>query len=257
MDDQLLDAFLGVSTYLHGVRSMESIISMSQLSGKTRFERSCLPPVSQLNLHVIGWEFMARVQQLKFQGEALEKLARAAHADFCEYIRLKGTQTGAITDEAAHPKTHSSLVPFDELPLGEQDQNRQYALDIPRKLTQAGYVMIHARANEPPKIFPDSDLDLLAEMEHIRWVKTKLSQPGNWRFGKPTDKANCIHESLLPWRSMTDEELAQTFSPAELAALGPDPLPEAEKEKDRELIRRIPYILGRVGYTVIKLDGGE
>jgi hypothetical protein len=39
--------------------------------------------------------------------------------------------------------------------------------------------------------------------------------------------------------------------------MGREALPEAEKEKDRELIRRIPYILGRVGYTVIKLDGVE
>ncbi len=134
MDDLLLDAFLEISTFLHGVRSMESIISMSQLSGKTRFERSCLPPVSQLNLHVIGWEFMARVQKLKFEGDALEKLARAVHEDFCAYMQQKGYQFGEQTDEAAKPKTHSSLVPFDELPEGEKDQNTQYALDIPRKL---------------------------------------------------------------------------------------------------------------------------
>jgi len=94
-------------------------------------------------------------------------------------------------------------------------------------------------------------------MEHLRWVISKLAQPGNWRYGKPTDKASCIHEALLPWRSMTEEELAQIFSPGQLAALGRDPLPEAEKEKDRELVRRIPSILGRVGYTVIRLEGGK
>ncbi len=90
MEDNLLDAFLETHAYLHGVRSMESIVTMSQLSGKTRFERSCLPPISQLNLHVIGWEFMARVQKLKFEGEALEKLARAVHEDFCEYMQRRG-----------------------------------------------------------------------------------------------------------------------------------------------------------------------
>jgi hypothetical protein len=256
MDDPLLDAFLEVSTYLHGVRSMESIISMSQLAGKTRFERSCLPPVSQLNLHVIGWEFMARVQKLKFEGEALEKLAHAVHEDFCEYMREKGYVFGEKTDESANPKTHSSLLPFDQLLEGEQEQNKQFALDIPRKLAQAGYVMIHARTNEPPRHFPDTDLDVLAEMEHIRWVKVKLAQPGNWRFGKPTDKPNHLHADLLPWRKMTGEELANVFSPEELAAMGREILPEAEKEKDRQLVRRIPFILGRVGYTVVKLDSG-
>ena len=56
---------------------------------------------------------------------------------------------------------------------------------------------------------------------------------------------------------MTAEELAQVFSPQEQVALGGEPLPEAEKEKDRQLVRRVPYILGRVGYTVIKLDRGK
>jgi hypothetical protein len=254
MDDNLLDAFLETRAYLHGVRSMESIIAMSQLSGKTRFERSCLPPIPQLNLHVIGWEFMARVQKLNFAGQALDQLARAVHEDFCEYMLSQGYQYGEKTDENASPKRHSSLVSFDELPAGEKEQNTQYALDIPRKLAQAGYVMIHARTNEPPKIFPESDLDALAEMEHIRWVKAKLAQPGNWRYGKSTDKANYIHENLLPWRKMRAEELEQIYSPPELSAMGRDELPETAKEKDRELVRRIPFILGRVGYTVVKLD---
>jgi len=257
MDEALLDALLEIPSYLHGVRSMESIITMSQLAGKTCFERSCLPPVSQLNLHVVGWEFMARVQRLKIAGEALEKLTRAVHEDFCAYMQQKGYIFGEKTDEMARPKTHSSLRPFEDLPLGEQEQNRQFALDIPRKLAEARYVMIHARTNEPPKIFPDTDLDRLAEMEHVRWVKSKLAQPGDWRFGQPTDKANCLHEDLLPWQKLTEEELAQVFSPQELTALGREPLPDEAKEKDQELVRRIPYILGRVGYTVIKLEGGE
>jgi len=257
IDDSLLDALLETQTYLHGVRSMESIIAMSQLSGKTRFERSCLPPISQLNLHVIGWEFMARVQTLKFEGEALDKLARAVHKDFCEYMLGKGYRFGEKTNEAAEPRFHSSLGPYDKLPETEKEQNLQNALDIPRKLAQAGYVMIHARTNEPPKIFPDTDLDLLAEMEHNRWVKAKLAQPGNWRYGKPTDKANHIHEDLLPWRKMSEEELSRLFAPDEMASMGREELPDAVKDKDRELVRRIPYILGRVGYTVVKLDSGE
>jgi hypothetical protein len=257
MDDALLDAFLEIPSYLHGVRSIESIIAMSQLAGKTRFERSCLPPVSQLNLHVVGWEYMARVQRLRIEGEALEKLTRAVHEDFCAYMQQKGYIYGEKIDETAQPKTHSSLVPFTALPQGEQDQNRQFALDIPHKLSEVGYGMIHARTNEPPKIFPDTDLDRLAEIEHVRWVKAKLAQPGNWGYGRPTDKPNCLHEDLLPWRKMTEEELAQVFSPKELTALGREPLTEEAREKDRELVRRIPYILGRVGYTVIKLEGEE
>ncbi|MCJ7531869.1 MAG: hypothetical protein MUO64_12665 [Anaerolineales bacterium] len=257
MDDNLLDAFLETQTYWHGVRSIESVVSMSQLSGKTRFERSCLPPISQLNLHVIGREFMARVQKLKFEGEALDKLTRAVHEDFCEYMQSpeKGYHYGEKTDDDA--KTHSSLKPFDDLPPDEKDQNKQNALDIPNKLARVGYVMVHARTNEPPLLFPGKDLDALAEMEHIRWVKMKLAQQGNWHYGTPTDKKNHVHADLLPWKKMSEAELAQKYSPAELAAMGREELSEVAKEKDRELIRRIPQILARVGYTVVKLESSE
>lgn len=254
MDEPLLDAFLEVKTYLHGVRSMESVIAMSQISGQTRFERSCLPPVVQLNLHVTGWEFMARVQKLSFEGAALEKLARAVHEDFCEYMKDQGYQYGQITDDSGNPKTHNALIPFDQLQEGEKEQNRQFAADIPRKLVQAGYVMIHARTNVPPRNFPDKDLDILAENEHVRWVKTKLAQPEKWRYSITTDKGKLLHADLLPWRVMSEIDLAQLFSAAELEAMGREALPKTEKEKDRQLVRRIPYILGRIGYTVIRLD---
>jgi hypothetical protein len=63
IDPGVLRAFLDVSTYVHGARSMESIIDMSSLSGKFRYERSALPPMNQLGLHVDPEEFLALVHQ--------------------------------------------------------------------------------------------------------------------------------------------------------------------------------------------------
>ena len=247
IDDNLLDAFLETSTYLHGVRSMESLVAMSQLSGRSRFERSCLPPLTQLNLHVVGWEFMARVQKLKLEGEALDRLAEAVHDDYCAYMRGLG-YTAA---------THSSLKPFKDLPPDEKEQNVRNALAIPEKLVCAGYVMIPARMSAPPREFPDTDLEALAEMEHMRWVKLKLAQPEGWHFGKPTDKPKFVHEDLLPWRAASEEVLAQIYSPFELAAMGRDELSKKAKAKDRELVRRIPHMLASVGYTVVKPGDSE
>ena len=51
--------------------------------------------------------------------------------------------------------------------------------------------------------------------------------------------------------------LAQVFSAEERAVMGRDELPESEKNKDRMLIQRIPHILARVGYTVIKLGDSD
>ena len=51
-------AFLRIPKYNYGARSMESIIQMSLLKGKSRFELSSLPSSEQLNLHVDGAKFM-------------------------------------------------------------------------------------------------------------------------------------------------------------------------------------------------------
>lgn len=63
IDPGVLRAFLDVKKYGHGARSMESIIDMSSLSGKLRYERSALPAQHQLGLHVDAREFLELVKQ--------------------------------------------------------------------------------------------------------------------------------------------------------------------------------------------------
>jgi hypothetical protein len=65
IDRSLLDAFLEVPSYLHGSRSMEAIIEMSAISRKLTFERSTLPAVHQLALHVDADAFMAIVERTR------------------------------------------------------------------------------------------------------------------------------------------------------------------------------------------------
>jgi hypothetical protein len=62
IDQGVLRAFLGVAAYVHGARSMESIIDMSTLLGKLRYERSALPAPHQLGLHVDAEQFLALVK---------------------------------------------------------------------------------------------------------------------------------------------------------------------------------------------------
>jgi hypothetical protein len=55
--EDLLDSFLRVPEYEHGARSMESIISMSNITGKSYFDMSCLPPNHMLSLHANAVKF--------------------------------------------------------------------------------------------------------------------------------------------------------------------------------------------------------
>lgn len=228
IDRGVLRAFLQTSLYKHGVRSMESIVAMSMLSGKQAYERSSLPAEAQLDLHVFGQEFLSLVQQIELDPLTLEKLAEAAHEVFCEGLRARGYRWGETTDDEA--RTHASLIPYTELPEYQKEQNQATVRDILSKLNQIGYIMLPARSNEPPINFPGDDLERLAELEHERWLRTLLE--AGWQFGSETNKAQKIHRALVPWAELSAED----------------------KDKDRDLVRGIPAILSRAGYAVQKMS---
>jgi hypothetical protein len=144
------------------------------------------------------------------------------------------------------------MKPYAELPEDEKEQNRGNVRDMSNKLARAGYAMVPARSNEPPFNFPGADLESLAAMEHERWMKAKIAD--GWRWAAETDKARKLHKDILPWNRIADEDRAG-LSPEEEAAIGPDEITEQEKEKDRLLVRAIPRILARAGYTVVKVRG--
>jgi hypothetical protein len=76
------------------------------------------------------------------------------------------------------------------------------------------------------------EVETLAEMEHDRWIKQKLSQ--GWKYGAQRDDVRRLHPMLIDWDD-----------PA---------LPEEEKEKDRNAIRQIPRCLALAGYQIYRLN---
>jgi hypothetical protein len=227
IDLGILGALLNTKRFKHGVRSIESILAMSNLAGKESFERSDLPPEDQLDLHVEGREFLALVQQMPLEGNLLENLAEAAHEVFCDGLRAQGYQLGPQTNSGL--KTHDSLKSYQDLREDEKESNRDNVRDIANKLAAVGYVMMPARSNEPPFEFPGDDLDFLARMEHERWMRDKIRH--GWTYGEKTDKDKKIHESLESWEDLSEEE----------------------RDKDREMIRGIPKILAKAGYAIVKI----
>jgi hypothetical protein len=227
IDSGVLRAFLKVSNYKHGIRSIESICVMSQLAGKKAFERSSLPVEEQLDLHVDGQEFLSLVQQMDLTGDLLEKLASAAHEVFCKHLKAQGYKYGEVTNDKE--KKHSSLVPYDKLSKHEKEQNKDLVRDIATKLAGTGYIMIPARSDEPAFEFPGAHLETLAEKEHERWMKMKTSS--GWKYASETDKKKYLHAALVPWEHLSEDE----------------------KEKDRIMVQQIPDILAHAGYTIVRL----
>ena len=228
IDHGVLRALLKIGEYKHGARSIKSLFAMSQLTGKTAFERSCLPSESQLDLHVDGKSFLSLVQQVELEGGMLEQLAEAAHEVYRKGMEDRGYKYGPLKDDMQ--KTRPALVPYAELPEHLKRSNRLNVRDIPIKLASVGYIMIPARSNEPSFHFPGEHLEILAEAEHERWMQSMLNEGRT--YGPELDEVKKLHPCLVPWKE----------------------LPEDEKEKDRDLVRGIPLILTRAGYAIVKAN---
>ncbi|OGN98529.1 MAG: hypothetical protein A2Y89_03750 [Chloroflexi bacterium RBG_13_51_18] len=232
IDRGVLNAFLLTKEYRHGARSMEAIVTMSQLAGKTSFERSSLPSEAQLDLHVDGHDFFAIIQRMEINDEIIERLAEATHEIFRADMKAKGYVYGPVTDD--RKKRHSSLCPYSELPEEEKEQNRGNVRDIQNKLTSVGYEIVPARGNQNPARFTKAEIEKLAIEEHERWMKQKKAE--GWKKTKnPTDSkdtVNKLHPAIVKWEE----------------------LPENEREKDRAQVKGIPRILRMAGYIMVKKD---
>ena len=231
IDSGVLHGLLQTSQYRHGTRSIESIIAMSLLTGKSRFERSCLPAIAQLDLHVEADQFQSLVQQVDLEGDLLERLAAAAHKVHCDGKRRDGWKWGPERDDAK--KIYPLLVDYKELPEIYKESNRETVRTIPNKLAAAGYVMVPARNDAALLDFPKDDVEKLARLEHERWTADKLAS--GFTLGKPTPYDPRRSEYLLDWPQ----------------------LPDAVKEVDRELIRGIPKVLAEAGYSAVRVKGAS
>jgi serine phosphatase RsbU (regulator of sigma subunit) len=79
----------------------------------------------------------------------------------------------------------------------------------------------------------DEEVEAMARVEHLRWSWEK--RLNGWSYGKLKDEGKKIHPGLVKY----------------------DELDEAEKEKDRELVRLIPSILRDINFEAYPVSPGS
>jgi hypothetical protein len=238
----VLRAFLEVGRYRHGARSLETIISMSTLSGKSRFERSALPAAKQLDAHVNAKDFLALVERYVPEGDLLESLAEAAHLSYCKDMLAQGfswsgspeylAEHGLKGPKPAKKGPHPSLVDYDSLPPDVKEQNRGNARDLARKLAFLGCSLRQDAPAGAPLVELDSKdprVEQLATEEHERWLRAKIR--AGWSRG-PRDDEKRMHPCIISWQE----------------------LPDDEKQKDRALVLGIPEIVYSTGMTLARIE---
>jgi len=145
-----------------------------------------------------------------------EVIARAIHAEYVRNQEAKG-ETG---------ETNSRLVDWEQLPEHIKESNRAQAVHIAEKLKAIGCGIKELGDGEKGEFeFTGAEIELLAPMEHERWVEERLSN--GWTVG-PKD----MRKKTTPWLTPYEK------------------LPPAEQEKDRESVRAIPKFLAKAGLAI-------
>lgn len=218
IDAGVVRAFLKVPRYEHGARSMEAIIDMSMLSRRASYEQAALPSTEQLQLHVDADLFSRLLLRDVLFGAAQEKVAKAIHE---KYRR---------DQEGKKPQDDPALRAWGDLSEALRESNRQQADQIPEKLRRIGYGYSPALDGMPKKIeFTRREVQILAEMEHDRWVDERRSE--GWRLGA-RDPDRRVSPYLVPWRE----------------------LPAKVKKYDRETVLGIPEFMAEAGFEIYRLD---
>ncbi len=267
IDPGVLRAFLRTRRYEHGARSLESVVAMSALHGKTRFERSSLPAREQLGLHVEADDFLALAKRHEPDEELLETLAETTHVSYCArmlndghrwredgvaYLEAHESLRPFVESARKDGQPHPSLVSWDRLPEDVKVQNRDQVRSIPSQLEALGYVMRKAGGGAGPAPFePDAELiELLAEREHERWVRAKLD--AGWRWAGARNDARKEHPGIAPWRVVEEAERHRRYE-AHADRVGPGEITEGEREKDRAIAEEMGETVAAAGYEIVEI----
>lgn len=149
-----------------------------------------------------------------------EILARAIHE---EYV-CNERERGILRD------MNPSMAPWDELPESLKESNRDQAEHIRVKLDAVGCDIAITTDWDVPRFgFSSEETELMAEMEHERFVRERLHQ--GFRYGPTKDLVKKTSPTLVPWSD----------------------LPEHEKDKDRNFVQNLPGFLARARFRIYRV----
>ncbi|MBC8112832.1 MAG: AAA family ATPase, partial [Candidatus Saccharimonas sp.] len=286
IDDGVLRALLLVSEYKHGTRSLESLLDMSQLEGKTRFDQYALPPRDQLLIHVPADEFMSLMQPLSSDSPEIEQFKLWLKAIGCEVRPIppgRNSEWGGTGDRPQTP-----LIGDDDvLALAESahqwwkageksDRVARAAEEVPGKTTP--YLCTFAelpiairtpdvnRVEQIPAILHDAGLEIFRPDEPEDWTDASFIRPA-MTIKKPAttiEKPAMTIEKLAEiqhgsYQKDVDAEIETRREAGFLKRFNSNEkpfadLPPAKQESNRDAIRTIPRKLARIGLTLVPRD---
>lgn len=220
IDDGVLRALLKVPEYKHGLRSMEAILDMSLLSERKTFEQAALPPKAQIELHADAEVFSRLMaEDLLTIKPVKDIMAKAIHE---RYLRDQKEKGRVSHDDPA-------MRPWEQLPGQLKTSNRRQAEHVIVKLRaiECDFRPSGRRKRSEFRFKPE-EIEVLAKMEHDRWVQERIL--GGWREGL-RDVIKKTTPYLVPWEELDDEI----------------------RDNDRQAVRGMPYLMAEAGFEIYRL----
>lgn len=175
----------------------------------------------------------------------LERLAALNHQLYVEDMVARGYHYGPVRDDVLH--TRPLLTDYANLPEEAKQNNREAVQSIPEKLHAVGCSISSSSAQE--YTLTPADIEIMARLEHCRYLENAIRN--NWRYGKDFNAALKFNPTLVPWDALSPSQLQQEF-PNCYTKLGPGPLSEEERQKDREPVKSYAVLLKRAGFVIVK-----
>lgn len=194
IDNSVLSSLLLTPQYRQGIHSMKSIISMSRLNNRTKFERAALPTESQMDLFVDYQDWVGYMCGVPLEDDLREELAEKLYNVYQTHIRKAGSD-----------QQKRNLVPWSQLREDFKESSRAHAESIPGKLRLISCFLGETSAQPdrmPVKQLSKAEIEVLAKAEKIRWNEERLAK--QWRKGEERSADQRTSPFLIPWDDCTE-----------------------------------------------------
>ncbi len=149
ISSSVVRGFLRVHEYLHGARSLEAIVKMSDLVNFRHFNAASLPPPDFLHLHVTK-DFLKHVNKGQLELPVIEVIAKAYHEAWRKQRVKDGWKYAPERND--DKKEHPWLLPFDDpinkLPEADQELDRALVDSLIPALSEKGYKVVKGKGYE-------------------------------------------------------------------------------------------------------------
>ena len=153
----------------------------------------------------------------RIREDLADRLARAIHTAYVNNCAARGES----------PLVNPSMRPWEDLPDDLRQSYLAQAAHIGTKLDAIDSAVVPESAMVPDFAFSDAEVELLAEIEHQRWMDERKGR--GYIYG-PTREGN-QHPDLVDWPYLS----------------------ASAQDKDRDAIRALPMILWQAGFQILRL----